>query len=85
MPPADATVVGIAWYREQDYDHLLSMFVDAADLPETYSEWLKSAQNTVVVLTLRGITVRKAYLDPVTFPQWCLANDVPMDKEARAN
>ena len=61
----------------------MRMFVDARDLPDSYGDWLKSAQKTVDALTFGGITIVKAYIDPVTFPQWCLANGFRMDADAR--
>jgi hypothetical protein len=37
-------VVGIAWYREQDWPRVKRQFPDADELHDSYAEWLASAQ-----------------------------------------
>jgi hypothetical protein len=77
--------IGVTWYRNRaDYDRLMGMFTDRDVLPDTYEEWLKTAQDALSVLTLQGINVVKAYFDPDTFPDWCKANGHKMDADARA-
>ena len=40
-------VLGIAWYREADWPRIKALFPNAGDLPDTYGEWLKTAEATV--------------------------------------
>jgi hypothetical protein len=76
--------VGVTWYRREDYARLKAMFKDGEKIPDTYDEWLKSAENVFGTLTLEGLTVVKAYLDPESFPEWCKANGFEMDGAARS-
>ena len=76
-------VVGIAWYRREDYDRLMSMFSDAGDLPATFDKWRAKADKAHRVLTRQGLIVAKALVDPETFPDWCRARGMEMDKHAR--
>ena len=57
-------VIGIVWYKEEDYPILKNLFEDGDTLPDTYSEWLEKAQNLFNQLIQRGLTPVKAYIDP---------------------
>jgi len=77
------SLVGIAWYRREDYDNLKATFKDSEDLPDTFDEWLEKAERVSGTLTGQGIAVVKAYIDPETFPAWCRDHGFEMDKVAR--
>ncbi|MFN7918770.1 MAG: hypothetical protein U0Q16_01655 [Bryobacteraceae bacterium] len=82
--PAPITVTGLTWYRSrQDFDRLKAMAKDPEKLPVSYSTWLQDAMRVRQELERSGITVVKAYLDPVEFPTWCLAQGIDMDVMAR--
>jgi hypothetical protein len=79
----DAT--GIAWYSRENYVRCLSLFDDGEQLPDTYDDWLKKANETVRQLTLAGQHVIKAEIDPNTFPAWCKAHGFKrIDAQARS-
>ena|ERR1035438_6832510 len=80
-----ASLVGVTWYRPQDYARLKAMFPDGARLPDTFEGWLKSALNVCDKLTSEGFVLVKAYIDPDTFPEWCRSHGTEMDAKARAN
>jgi hypothetical protein len=75
--------IGIAWYRREDYDRLMSMFPDREKLAGTFDDWLHNAERTYNRLLLEGFVIEKALLDPETFPNWCRANGMKMDAEGR--
>ena len=77
------SVVGIAWYRREDYDHLKAASKDGWKLPDTFDDWLETAQLAYGTLTGQGLTVVRAYIDPDTFPAWCRDHGFEMDTEAR--
>jgi hypothetical protein len=77
-------MVGICWYRPGDYERLKTMFTDSEVLPDTYEEWLPGARDAIVTLASQGYRVVKAYIDPVTFPEWCRTRGLEMDATARA-
>jgi len=76
-------VIGIVWYKEEDYPILKNLFEDGDTLPETYSEWLEKAQNLFNQLIQRGLTPVKAYIDPETFPEWCIQKGHHLNAQAR--
>jgi hypothetical protein len=71
-PPA----VGAYWIREEDYPALLNIFDDAANMPPTWKEWLKMAEEMEQGLKAYGHVVLRVHIDPATFPAWCAAHGV---------
>jgi hypothetical protein len=80
-PPSLQAMV---YYREEDWDALMKLFVDADKLPRTYQEWHRKAEKMRTEIEESGDIVLKVFIDPETFPQWCAAKGVPMDGEARS-
>ena len=74
---------GMAWYRREDYDRLLSIFEDADNLPTTYDKWLASAEKGLKHLKGQGIFTVKVIIDPDQFPGWCSANGYKINSDAR--
>ena len=75
--------IGIAWYREADYETLKSVFVDGHLLPPTYNQWLKMAEDGRKQFIGDGYLVVQAYIDPETFPDWCRDKGLKVDANAR--
>jgi hypothetical protein len=82
MQPQGQTI-GIPWYRQDDYERLRAMFKDGWKLPDTFDDWLASAQAKQDELAWRGELVERAYIDPKTFPEWCRLHHQEMDEEGR--
>lgn len=79
-----AVVVGIPWYRREDWERLMEIFEDADILHDTFEDWRKDAGNTEGSLRRQGQIVVRAYIDPEAFPDWCRAKGVGIDAQARA-
>jgi len=77
-------LVGVAWYRKEDYETLLGMFTDSEVLPETFEAWHKKAKELMDDLDRAGQAYQKVYIDPKTFPDWCALQGLNMDAKARA-
>ncbi|WP_132258406.1 hypothetical protein [Paucimonas lemoignei] len=75
--------IGIAWYRESDYDALRAMFTDGHKLPSTFLQWQDQAEQARKRYVRQGHIVIKAHIDPVTFPAWCDANGCTVDAQGR--
>lgn len=75
--------VGIAWYREADYEKLKSIFDDGNLLPSTYDQWLKMAEGGRKQFLSDGYLVVQVYIDPDTFPAWCRERGLKVDANAR--
>ena len=75
--------VGVTWFREEDYPALLRIFDDADKMPRSWKEWLKGAEEMEQSAKSSGYTVERVYIDPDTFPEWCGATGVSVDRNGR--
>jgi len=76
-------VLGVAWYREADWPRIKELFPDAADLHDTYAEWLKDAEASVKRLIRPGATVEPVIVDIDDFLGWCMVHGHRPDSKAR--
>lgn len=76
-------IVGMSWYRPEDYKAIQRIMVDPHTLFDTYEEWLTSAEKGEQSMRLQGYVVVRAYIDPLTFPDWCRANGHKVDAKGR--
>jgi hypothetical protein len=74
----------MVWYKEEDYQALLTIFDDADQLPPTFAEWLTRAEEKKAEVESEGDQVMKVFIDPETFPQWCQEKGLPRDANARS-
>lgn len=80
------SAVGIGWYTRETYPLCLAIFADAANLPDTFDEWLVKAEQTEKQLRQQGMRVVRVEIDPKTFPSWCSANGFSkIDTKARCH
>lgn len=75
--------VGIAWFRQQDYNAALSVMEDATLLPKSFESWLALAEKLFERLENEGRVPIKAYIDPATFPSWCAERGLKVNAHAR--
>ena len=76
--------VGIVWYRKADWPRLRALLADADKLPDTYAEWLASAEGLLAQLRRDGIAAERVPLDPDVFSAWCVARGLAPDAQARS-
>jgi hypothetical protein len=76
-------MVGVPWYKKEDYETLKALFVDAHKLPASYEKWLDLAEDLIDNFRRKGQAFRKVYIDPNTFPAWCTGHGLNIDAEAR--
>jgi hypothetical protein len=76
-------IVGIAWYKPENFDQLLAMFEDGNTIRLSYPEWLKAAELGVERHQREGKTTVKINIDPVEFPRWCAYEGMLMNAQAR--
>lgn len=81
--PVSIRATGIPWYRREDYARILTVMEDAQLLPETWEDWFKKAKNVRDQLRRKGHVVEQVYIDPDTFPGWCLARGLDVNAKAR--
>lgn len=76
-------VIGVPWYKREQYDEILRVMEDASLLPRTYDAWLQAAEKVFESQERIGIVAVKAYVDPATFPDWCRARGLTVNAAAR--
>lgn len=81
----EVKVVGMAWYKPEDYDEIRRVSADGETMAPTYQDWLDSAQELFDRVKIKGHTVEKVYIDPDTFPSWCAERGLSVDSQARAH
>ncbi|WP_366656588.1 hypothetical protein [Fodinicurvata sp. EGI_FJ10296] len=76
-------VVGVAWFRRDDWSKVKAIFVDSHKLHEAYDDWLAAAEQFYRRIEGQGMRVEKVYIDPDTFPEWCRARGLRINADAR--
>lgn len=66
-----ALTVGVAWYTEEDWAQLKTIFDDADSLPARYADWLALAELSLEALKYQGLKACKVYITPDDFTAWC--------------
>jgi hypothetical protein len=79
------SAVGMVWYKRQDYKRVLQIMEDADVLPPTYDKWLHAAEKAMEKMKRSGHMVVRAYIDPQTFPAWCVEHGLTPDANARSD
>lgn len=77
-------IVGIAWFRSDQWELLRALAADPEGLEQTHAEWLALAEKSVRTLKKQGVLVRKVVVDVNDLNAWCLENHRPLDSAARA-
>jgi len=76
-------IAGMVWYRSEEYEAILSIMEDAFKLPRDYPIWRMQAEANEKKAHRLGFSTIRAFIDPATFPAWCLARGYKIDAEAR--
>ncbi|CCG07908.1 hypothetical protein [Pararhodospirillum photometricum] len=76
-------IIGMAWFRREDWPRVRDIMEDADALPATYEKWLYRAEKGEKLMGKSGVVVKRAYIDPETFPDWCAAHSLNIDAQGR--
>ena len=76
-------VVGIAWYKEENYARLREIFADGDKLPPSFAGWHNAALATKEKLENDGLTVYCVDIEPNRFSDWCRSQKMMLNSEAR--
>jgi hypothetical protein len=77
-------VIGLAWFRREEYPRLLGIFEDAHEMHDTWKEWERSAKKVEERFKAEGYVVERVHIDPDTFPEWCRSADLGIVASARS-
>jgi len=78
-------VVGVAWYRRQDWERLLQVSVDREELEDTYDEWAAAMPARMAEIEQAGIEAHKIDVALDELISWCHSNGRVVDGAARAD
>jgi hypothetical protein len=76
-------IISIAWFRRDDYPHLLSLFSDGRRLPDAYEDWLNDARQAERLIDNAGHPFARIYIRPAEFRKWCADRRAKPDANAR--
>ena len=82
---SEERVVGVAWFRKEEWPKLLEVSTDRDELEKTHEEWLEFALASIIDLKAKGLRVEKVDVGVEELVAWCQARGVPVDGKARAD
>ena len=77
-------IVGIAWYRPEQYGLLRALAADTDSMGRTYEEWLAGVTRTMEDLRQRGVVARRVDVEVGELAAWCEQRGRPLDGKARS-
>lgn len=77
-------IVGVAWFREEQWQWLRALAADPEVLEPTHAEWAAIAEKTMKNLAKHGVIAQKVVVDVYDLKAWCVAQNRPLDSSARA-
>jgi hypothetical protein len=77
-------IVGIAWYRPEEYGLLRALAVDSGSMENTYEEWLAGVTKMMDDLRQRGMVARRVDVGVKELAAWCQERGKPLDAAARS-
>ncbi len=76
-------IIGMAWYKPQNFIRLRAMFEDGHKLHVTYDEWFVAAEKGRKTFEAEGRRVVCVDIDPDKFPEWCRTQGLKVNADAR--
>ena len=80
---APESVLGLAWYKEEQWPRLLDVSVDGNRLEKTYEQWRRVAQAKFDELKQKGVNVVKVPVEVEDLASWCREMGRVVDGEGR--
>jgi hypothetical protein len=84
QPLGTPAVIGVCWYRQDQYDRFLASANDREALEDTWAEWQITAERTTRQYRARGLDVRKIEIDLDDLLAYCSVEDKPNTAATRA-
>ena len=77
-------VMGIAWYRPDQWNLFLEKAADREELEDTFEEWKAIAEESIQTLEAEGILVQKIDVDINELMIWCQKKGYQNNSKARS-
>ena len=78
------TVLGIAWYSQDQWELLKQVVTDPGNLEDTYGEWLSNAEKALRNYTKPGTKTRRVHIDVEELVTWCKSKKLPVNVASRS-
>lgn len=76
-------VIGVAWWRPEQWQRLHDISQDSSLLEESYDDWLASAENLLREVR-SGHVLERVDVDVEQLLAWCNENGLPVNSQSRA-
>ncbi|MCF8037698.1 MAG: hypothetical protein K9K79_00130 [Desulfohalobiaceae bacterium] len=78
------SMLGVGWYRPEQWELLLAESVDRDELESTHAEWLAQAERSLARIRAAGHKPIKIDIDVEDLIAWCANQEIPLDGNARS-
>jgi hypothetical protein len=82
--PGTPVVLGVCWYRQDQYERFLASANDREDLEDTWAEWQITAERVIRQYRAQGLDVRKVESDLDDLLAYCAVEGKPNTAATRA-
>ena len=76
-------MLGMCWYRADQWERLLETAADREKLAGTHAEWLASATKGLMQMRAAGMSIDPVEVDVEAVLRWCRLIGRPFDGDAR--
>lgn len=80
----EKTVIGMCWYKKEQWGRLRDIVPDRDDLDDTYQQWRKDAEKALSELRANGHMIQKVLVDTEEMLAWANENNRELDSSARS-
>ena len=84
MNDSKTQIIGVAWFRQNQWQELLKYCEDRENLEATYEIWKEGAEKAIKDLRSRGVTIHAVDFDLGEFMKWCREQTKLLNAESRA-
>lgn len=77
-------MVGVAWYRPEQWARLREISEDVENLEDTHEEWRQKAEQVIRDSIPADVTWEKVDIDVEEVLAWCNVLGLPMNAQSRA-
>ena len=77
-------IIGVCWYKEEQWERLKDIVADPEVIEDTYQQWRKDAEKALGELKATGVNVKKVSVDTEGMLLWANEHGRSLDGEARS-
>ena len=82
MNASDEKLIGIAWFREEEWMKLRDVVDDPSRIDDSYDVWRAGAEKLMVDMLDCGIHAEPVYIRVEELVDWCQENERPVNSAA---